>query len=396
MRTYLLEQPDGGQMATFLRAILKKCPVMKFRALVAFAVTSGVVELKTELESLLAHGGSIEIVVGVSHRVTTAEGLALLLELAHKGAKVYVFHNDNAAEPVFHPKVYICVAKDSAVLIVGSNNMTGKGLIGNYEISLVQELDLNKREDLELLNSAENIMAKYCDVTSGFSRALDDAFLRSLEEEGYLGSEARKTNWPETTSESESPTEATVPRKKLFSSERVPRSKIARRATSKAASTTPQPKATEIASVSPSAKRGALLWEKRLAASDVQSQPGHPTGVIRLTQAKWRVGGKLIDWTVYFRRKLFGGFAWKKVKEHPFVEETEIQVDVTILGVHVGVHRLKISDKPSGEAGQGNYTSSLHWGELGNNIKKAKLAGKILKLYAPTAGSNEPFFVEIT
>jgi len=80
---------------------------------------------------------------------------------------------------------------------------------------------------------------------------------------------------------------------------------------------------------------------------------------------------------------------------HPFVEETEVPFDITISGVNLGVRKLKVSDKPSGEAGEGNYTSSLHWGDLGEDIRKAKLAGRTLKLYGPAAGTTEPFFIEI-
>jgi hypothetical protein len=128
----------------------------------------------------------------------------------------------------------------------------------------------------------------------------------------------------------------------------------------------------------------------------VQSQEGHPTYVVRLTQAKWKVAGELIDWTTYFRKDVFGGFKWKTAKTQPFVEETEVKFDMTVLGNHIGVRGLKLSDKQSGKADQSNYTSSLHWGDLADTIRKANLAGKTLKLYGPPTGSNEPFVIEIS
>src|SRR6267378_317874 len=96
MSVYLLNQPDEIQLATALRNLLGQSQYVKFDALVAFAVSSGVAELQPELESLLGRGGSIRIVVGVSNKVTTVEGLRLLLELVNKGARVFIFHNDNA------------------------------------------------------------------------------------------------------------------------------------------------------------------------------------------------------------------------------------------------------------------------------------------------------------
>ena len=46
------------------------------------------------------------------------------------------------------------------------------------------------------------------------------------------------------------------------------------------------------------------------------------------------------------------------------IDETYSPFHVFIDGVDQGVHDLKVQDKPSGEAGQHNYTSGLHWGPL--------------------------------
>jgi len=178
------------------------------------------------LEGLLVRQGAIRIVVGVSNKVTTVEGLQLLLELAHKGAKVFVFHNDDHANPIFHPKLYLCGGKDRAILIVGSNNLTGKGLASNYEMSLMQDLDLKNQTDVELVEFAGKIIERYCDVAGGFSHVLDDKFLRELQAEGYLGSELLGTNKPETSGESDVAGAATAPRKKLFASKAVPQPAI--------------------------------------------------------------------------------------------------------------------------------------------------------------------------
>jgi hypothetical protein len=69
---------------------------------------------------------------------------------------------------------------------------------------------------------------------------------------------------------------------------------------------------------------------------------------------------------------------------------------VQILGTDYGLHELSISHKPSGEAGQGNYTTMLHWKDLGEIVRDMNLIGKTFKLYAPPHGQTEPFFIEIT
>jgi len=141
-----------------------------------------------------------------------------------------------------------------------------------------------------------------------------------------------------------------------------------------------------------------LLWKKSgLPESDAQyvASGTNPTGCLRLTQAKWKVDGKFIDKTIYFRNTVFGHFVWKKIKSNPFVEMTEVLFNVNILGKDLGQYKLEIRHKPSGEAGQSNYTTSLSWGELGEKIKDMDLRHKDFFLYAPIKGREEPFYIDI-
>jgi hypothetical protein len=142
---------------------------------------------------------------------------------------------------------------------------------------------------------------------------------------------------------------------------------------------------------------GELLWQKaKLPASDVQKQKGHVTGVLRLSQAKWKVAGNVIDQTTYFRDSVFKQLSWSVWKAEPYNEKAEANFQVYILGYKYGIHKLMISHKPGGEAGQGNYTTSLHWGDLADTIQELNLVGRTLKLYAPPSGKTEPFIIEIT
>jgi hypothetical protein len=144
------------------------------------------------------------------------------------------------------------------------------------------------------------------------------------------------------------------------------------------------------------AKKGALVWKKKLSTTDAQRQKGHPTGEIRLAKAKWKDNGVLIDQTTYFRNKLFEGFKWKVTKKKPFAEEAKVKFDITILGKSLGIYTLAVGNKPSGEAGQHNYTSGLHWNDLSDLVQtEVDLTGRTLYIYAPPEGMNEPFFIEI-
>ena len=139
-----------------------------------------------------------------------------------------------------------------------------------------------------------------------------------------------------------------------------------------------------------------MLWQKtNLPASDVQRQTGNVTGGLRLVQAKWKVSGILIDQTIYFRNEVFGHLIWSVWKTKPLSEKAETSFDVYLLGESYGVHKLMMSHKPSGEAGQHNYTTILHWGDLAETIRELNLVGKTFNLYSPPLGQTEPFIIEV-
>jgi hypothetical protein len=102
---------------------------------------------------------------------------------------------------------------------------------------------------------------------------------------------------------------------------------------------------------SPEGPRGPLVWRKTLKASDVQRQPGNPTGGLRLTQARFTdVNGSRIDQTTYFRQDLFGTFNWIEGRSgRNRREDAFIEFDIYVGGEAWGVHRLRVSHKPSGE-----------------------------------------------
>lgn len=110
--------------------------------------------------------------------------------------------------------------------------------------------------------------------------------------------------------------------------------------------------------------KGTLRWQKVLTRTDAQRQTGHVTGDLRLTQAKFKVAGKSIDQTAYFRHTIFASGTWAVESTNPIVEVSSFEFDVTILNKHYGNHVLTVSHKPTGEAAQGNYTTGIRWGDL--------------------------------
>lgn len=144
-------------------------------------------------------------------------------------------------------------------------------------------------------------------------------------------------------------------------------------------------------------QKGVLRWKKKLSMTDAQRQTGNVTGDLRLTQAKFKFAGSVIDQTTYFRHTVFPTGTWTIERPYPRVDICTIDFMVTILGKNHGLYQLIVSHKPSGEAGQGNYTTGIRWGNLRHILESVvNVTGKDFHLYAPPSGKNSPFFIEIT
>lgn len=144
--------------------------------------------------------------------------------------------------------------------------------------------------------------------------------------------------------------------------------------------------------------KGALLWEKRLSNTDAQKVTGHPTGCVKLSQAKFvdPATGSKINWLIYFRNTAFAGLAWTLTGRIADEEEADIDFNVSISGVSLGRRKLKVIHKPSGEAGQKNIPTQLHWGELKPEIMATNFTNYLLRIYAPTPGTTSPYYLELT
>ena len=69
---------------------------------------------------------------------------------------------------------------------------------------------------------------------------------------------------------------------------------------------------------------------------------------------------------------------------------------IVIRGRDYRIHNFEISHKPSGEAGQDNYTTILRWGsEFNPIVMQENLTGAVFSLYE-TAEENAAFLIDIT
>jgi len=145
----VLGQPDkgGGAVGEELRAALRWPDATDLWLAVAWAKRSGLRLIEPELQDFRTGQRVLRAIIGVDQHGGTVEGLELALALF---TEARVYHDANPRR-TFHPKLYVVEAPARARVIVGSGNLTGGGLYGNYEVSLRLDLRLDRPEDETVL-----------------------------------------------------------------------------------------------------------------------------------------------------------------------------------------------------------------------------------------------------
>lgn len=104
----------------------------RLECMVAFAKTSGLGIILTELKESLAKGLDARFTIGLSFYQTEPKLLRQLLVLS-RGHRLKLYISDTC--DTFHPKIYALSDGNDCTVLIGSANLTGGGLQGNYEAS---------------------------------------------------------------------------------------------------------------------------------------------------------------------------------------------------------------------------------------------------------------------
>jgi hypothetical protein len=340
---------------------------------------AGVLAAKAVLTS---KGSVCEVFVGIRNGSSSAQGVAALLK---QGVELYAVDTAMRAR-IFHPKLYLGIGDGQARAVIGSANLTHAGLFNNIEAGADLALDLSDQHDNEFVQRYQagfqaliQSHPKHCfKITSG--RQIIDLMRQGLLED-----------------ERSPKTESVVGAGGQGSKTSKPRINLPFVAPPKTKKTRPKkPAGVAGAAMSAVPHYGQLVWAKpNLPQGDLQLLThGHASGVLRLTQAGYQVNGQVIDQTKYFRRQVFSGLNWTVDPNDAGKEIADAPISLVIAGVYVGDFDLRLSHKPAWEAGQGNYTTGLHWDHAVDHIKEKGLIGRTLRLYEPALPKGR-FVIEI-
>lgn len=379
------ENSVGQQLIKFL----ERKDFHTFTGMSAFASPTGIIGLSKYILLAKKKFKSLNIIVGVDEKGTSKEALDAILAL---GINSYVFYQRSAT--IFHPKIYLFEGEKTSRLIVGSSNLTTRGLFTNVETSLLVSINNAIKAERKIVEDLKDYFKGIFDCDDPNLKKLTSKLIEDLVKANVVPTEAeRRAIYAKSEKSENRETEILISR--IFPKRATPKIPEEFRTASPALK---KLKKTKTKAKGKTGARGNLVWTRRtLPASSVQAAgpTTNPTGGLRLVQDKFTIEGKVIDHTRYFRKTVFGNYTWKQIKTNPYVEVATVPFEITIKGKFIGEFDLEIRHKPSGEAGQHNYTTSISWGDIGETIRKEKLKGARLDLYAPRIKGN-PFNIVIS
>jgi len=111
-----------------------------FNAFVAFVSIGGINNIVDQLTAFKARGGAIRLYVGVDLNGTSKEALEELIELE---IETYIVFSPNNI--MYHPKIYAFEGDTFSRAVVGSSNLTERGLFQSIESSVC--VNFNNEDD---------------------------------------------------------------------------------------------------------------------------------------------------------------------------------------------------------------------------------------------------------
>lgn len=362
---------DSENLDRFLDAAADDVGLRSISIAVAWAKRSGLNRTRAYLDKMRSNGASVEMVIGISEGGATRQGLELALELADS---VYVFHDPRGR--TFHPKVYLSESDEFDRLFVGSNNMTAGGLFYNYEAALRLDLPHDPDEPTPVVAQVKQWFERLRAIAAACRELTPHVYDTLITDPRYrIGDEDVRVTpgygaSHETPEDFDSEQVGYANEVGLFSSPADPM-RLSKLALSKQGPSPepPSPKSYKNTQSTPTATDS---WSKILKKTDAQ-QPtigSSPTGNLRLSRAT-----QDIDHKTYFRSDFFGSEVWTVDSDHPEIEFTYVNFNVTIAGTGIGIYKLRVDHNLDRVAGQGNVPTVLKWGDLNSMLREHSRVG---------------------
>lgn len=376
-------------VGTIIEKLFSEDVYHTFTGITAFASEAGVYGLSNSIADSISIK-NINLIVGIDQEGTPKDALEELLKL---NVNSYIFYQKEA--PIFHPKIYLFEGDTKTTIIVGSSNLTGRGLFNNVESSTLIEFDNADADGKAYLIAMKDYYSTLFDYSDAnlFKITLD--IIQNFVDlkvvptkRVWLNKQGKKKI------EGEINDKIVIPPRKIAN---LPQSFRKKPKAKEMVDTS----AEEIFAVSQDVIVSNLteVWKsKPLTERDLNIPTGantNPTGSMLLK--KGLMTG--IDHRDYFRNSVFADLNWQP---HPnpaytHLEKSSAIFEIKIGGNSMGTFNLTINHNKAIDTTaykQNNAMTNLSWGSAKATIAKPELLGKTLTLFRDNNSVNQ-FIIEI-
>lgn len=380
------EKESLNSVGKHLIKLLANQEFHSFTAISAFISQAGVNGLSKYIDEAKEHLSSITIITGVDQKGTSKEALEALIEL---DVSAYVFYQPSVT--IFHPKIYLFEGEMKSVLIIGSSNLTARGLFSNIEASLL--LNIDNEEDKEIINQLKDYYSGLFDLTEPNLKKLNKKLIKKLVKVNIVPTEEeRKAIQDKTKKSTDSETGKLI--YKIFPKREIARIPPEFRKPRKIAKKKTKKKIRKQKSIKIEFDKNAVVWESgALTKRDLNIPTGgntNPTGSMLFKKGK----NKNIDQRHFFRDEVFNSLNWRNdPKKHlSHLERATTAFKIIVAGEEKGVFELRLTHNSKTDTKtyrQKNSMTQISWGEAKPLIAKTELIGKTVKLYKEIHKNNQ-------
>ena len=215
MRVELIGNGLTGTLKTTEYYLRKSFTDSEFDTFIGFSAYTKKNGLNLFLKELLAakeQFKTVKFYLGIAEKGTSKEALEFLLE---QNIETYTFCS--YTDYIFHPKIYFFEGKTERRMIIGSSNLTKKGLSfdGNIEASVLIDYSISDTSGLKLQRQYLDYFDEIINATNSCVNLLTRESLDEFVEKGYVANELKTYEDGHTVSHSGSRTNKPK-REKLF------------------------------------------------------------------------------------------------------------------------------------------------------------------------------------
>ncbi|CAA0217646.1 conserved hypothetical protein [Tenacibaculum maritimum] len=375
------ESESKNSVGNVIIKLFKESKFNSFTGISAFASEAGVVGLSECIESGTDFFNTLNLIVGIDQEGTSKKALKEINEL---GINSYIFYQKES--PIFHPKIYLFEGENDTTLIVGSSNLTARGLFGNIESSLMIEFNNDNPEGIKLLKELKDYYKTLFDFTDPNLFKISPEIINKFVDKGIVPTRKVWKKKHKKNTSNKKPQEGSnleIPKR---TTAKIPPNFKGRYKSNKTVSKLITELEIENNFEFENNANNQVLWQSGpLTERDLNIPKGantNPTGSMLFKKGTL----KDIDQRHHFRDVVFNTLDWEfdtsPGKTH--LERATAQVRFVIQGTDYGVFPIIITHNTRTDTAsyrQKNSMTQLSWGKTKSLIAQDELIGKTATLY---------------